>query len=136
MEFPAPKRRTRSESIVPMINVVFLLLIFFLMTAQIAPPEPFDVTPPRADTGAPAQGPLTLYLSPEGTPGFGDTRGDEALTALAQAMAQSCAQPCEPSGREILLRADAQSPATALTRLMPQLAAMGLTRVQLITVAP
>ncbi|MGR3522560.1 MAG: biopolymer transporter ExbD, partial [Paracoccus sp. (in: a-proteobacteria)] len=29
-----------------MINVVFLLLIFFLLTAQIAPAPPFDVTPP------------------------------------------------------------------------------------------
>lgn len=136
MDFPAPRRRARSESIVPMINVVFLLLIFFLMTAQIVPPEPFGVTPPTADSAAPAQGPLTLYLSAEGTPGFGEALGDEALTALADALAQSCAQPCDAAGVDILLRADAQTPATALTGLMPRLAAMGLTRVQLITVAP
>ncbi len=32
-----PRRASGDENIVPMINVVFLLLIFFLMTAQIAP---------------------------------------------------------------------------------------------------
>lgn len=47
MDFAPPKRRPRAESIVPMINVVFLLLIFFLMTAQIAPPDPFEVAPPN-----------------------------------------------------------------------------------------
>ncbi|NHX27772.1 biopolymer transporter ExbD, partial [Escherichia coli] len=46
MQFPQHPRRDRGENIVPMINVVFLLLIFFLMTAQIGPPAPIDVTPP------------------------------------------------------------------------------------------
>ena len=32
-------RRPARESVVPMINVVFLLLIFFLMSAQIAAQE-------------------------------------------------------------------------------------------------
>ena len=39
-------RRARPENIVPMINVAFLLLIFFLMTAVIAPSDPVAVTPP------------------------------------------------------------------------------------------
>ncbi|MEM1152412.1 MAG: biopolymer transporter ExbD, partial [Pseudomonadota bacterium] len=37
MRLRAPDRKRRAENYVPMINVVFLLLIFFLMTAQIAP---------------------------------------------------------------------------------------------------
>ena len=40
MQIDMPKRRPRGESIIPMINVVFLLLIFFLLTAQIAPADP------------------------------------------------------------------------------------------------
>ena len=32
-----------------MINVAFLLLIFFLMVAVIAPPDPFAVALPEAD---------------------------------------------------------------------------------------
>ncbi|WP_322867174.1 biopolymer transporter ExbD [Aquicoccus sp. G2-2] len=45
MDIPRPVRRPRGEAILPMINVVFLLLIFFLMTAELAPPEPVAVAP-------------------------------------------------------------------------------------------
>ena len=34
---PAPQRRTR-DSTIPMINVVFLMLIFFLIAGTVAPP--------------------------------------------------------------------------------------------------
>jgi len=40
MEFARPRHRRPLEPIVPMINVVFLLLIFFLMSAQIRTPRP------------------------------------------------------------------------------------------------
>ncbi|MGB1619323.1 MAG: biopolymer transporter ExbD, partial [Flavobacteriales bacterium] len=33
-----------------MTDLVFLLLIFFLMTSRLAPPDPFEVTPPQAET--------------------------------------------------------------------------------------
>ncbi|MBL4543543.1 MAG: biopolymer transporter ExbD, partial [Rhodobacteraceae bacterium] len=48
MRLAAPRPTRPREPVVPMINVVFLLLIFFLMAAVIAPPEPFGVTLPRA----------------------------------------------------------------------------------------
>ena len=38
MEFSTPRMRRAAEPALPMINVVFLLLIFFLMSAQIAAP--------------------------------------------------------------------------------------------------
>ncbi|THD75789.1 biopolymer transporter ExbD [Thalassobius vesicularis] len=127
MQFARPPRKPRSESIVPMINVVFLLLIFFLMTAQIAPPEPFAVTPPETSSADPADGGLTLYISDQGQLAFRDARDQAALTALSAALT-----PDAP----VQVRADARAPATALARLLPQLAALGLTQVQLITVTP
>lgn len=126
MDFARPNRKPRSESIVPMINVVFLLLIFFLMTAQIAPPEPFEVSPPASEASDPAEGTLTLYLSATGELGFRDLRGDLAVQALRQEWVQDS---------PVLLRADADVPAAALARLMPRLAQIGLTQVQLITVS-
>jgi periplasmic protein TonB len=56
MDFGSPPRRPRAESVVPMINVVFLLLVFFLMTATIAPPDPFASVPPDPFASA-ARGP-------------------------------------------------------------------------------
>ena len=61
MRFAPPGARPRRprESAVPMINIVFLLLIFFLMTATIAPPAPFAVTPPAAErAGETGAGPV------------------------------------------------------------------------------
>lgn len=126
MNFAPPPRKPRSESIVPMINVVFLLLIFFLMTAQITPPEPFATQPPETTQGDPAEGPLTLYISETGEMAFQDARGDAALTALAAAAQDT----------PVHIRADAQTPALTLARLLPRLSALGLTQVHLITVSP
>ena len=50
MRFASPPRRSPPESVVPMINVVFLLLIFFLISAQISPPDPFETRLPVAQS--------------------------------------------------------------------------------------
>ena len=112
---PRPARRPR-ENIVPMINVVFLLLIFFLMTAQIAPPEPFEITPPASDSRSPAEGPAVLYVSADGELAFRGARGEAALTALADAADTG----------PLLVRADARLAAADLARLLPRLAAAGV----------
>ena len=120
MRFAAPRRRRPAENIVPMINVVFLLLIFFLMTAQIAPPDPFAVTVPLSDAGDPAQGPAVLYVSAAGDLALGPARGEAVFAAL---------DPATP----LLIRADSALPAADLARLLPRLAATGLTEVALVT---
>lgn len=48
MRIPAPEPRQDSENVLPLINVVFLMLIFFMLTAAIEPPEPFEVDPPQS----------------------------------------------------------------------------------------
>ncbi|MAU51242.1 MAG: biopolymer transporter ExbD [Roseovarius sp.] len=124
MEFHTPRRRRAAEPIVPMINVVFLLLIFFLMSARIAPPAPFDVILPESgadDRAAPAD---TLYMDAEGRLAFNDARGDAVLSALtARAL----------PGTPLQIRADARLEARALARLLPELAARGIERVEIVT---
>jgi biopolymer transport protein ExbD len=120
MRFAAPPRRRPAENIVPMINVVFLLLIFFLMTAQIAPPDPFTVTVPASDAGDPAPGPAVLYVSATGELAYGLARGDAVFAVL---------DPATP----LLIRADTALEAAELARLLTRLAAVGLTGVALVT---
>ncbi len=124
MKFNAPKRRAMGESIVPMINVVFLLLIFFLMTAQIAPPEPFEVTLPESTTEAEADGQTILFISDEGELAFEDLRAEAALDAISAQLGE---------GEPLLLRADRGVDATEIARLMPQLAALGVREVKLVS---
>jgi len=123
LDFAPPMRRARGESIVPMINVVFLLLVFFLMTSRLASPEPFEVAPPVAEDSGKGETAPALFLSAEGEIGFRDLRGEAAVAAFA-ALAQD--------GMTPRLRADAGVEATAVARLMRELSAAGLKDVALV----
>ncbi|MBL3595046.1 biopolymer transporter ExbD [Rhodovulum sulfidophilum] len=118
------RQRIRGESIVPMINVVFLLLIFFLMSARLVPPAPFEAEPPRADGAEPAAGEM-LHLSAAGDLAFGAARGEAVFVALA-------ARP-EAAG-PLVIRADAGVEAAALARLAARLTAEGQGPLRLVTV--
>ena len=122
MNFAPPPRRPRAESIVPMINVVFLLLIFFLMTAQIAPPDPFEVTAPTGDVENPGDGKLILYVSASGQTGFRSLTGEPAIVALIE----------ETGEGPVFLRADAGLPAAELTRLLARLHHAGIIHIELL----
>ncbi len=121
---PPPRRRRATENIVPMINVVFLLLIFFLISAQIAPPDPFEVTPPVSASDARAETGAVLLISTEGELALGDARGEEAVLAALAGL-----DPRQP----LAIRADGRAPARILARLLPQLAQAGFARVSLVT---
>ncbi len=137
MDFAPPPRRRPAENLLPMINVVFLLLIFFLIAAKLAPPEPFAVALPEAEGIAAPDAGLTLHLDATGQPGFADALGDAALVALAAARTELCASvDCAVAPPMLLLRADANAPAAALAALMPRLAAAGFGAVTLVTRQP
>ena len=118
---PRPRRASR-EPVVPMINVVFLLLIFFLMTAQIVPPAPFDLTLPNA-SGDEDTGQTALYINATGEIAFATARGD---AALARAVAATQDTP-------LRLYADARLPAATLAQVLTQLAQLGAERVESVT---
>ncbi|TCP42939.1 ExbD/TolR family protein [Rhodovulum marinum] len=119
---PAPVS-PRGESIVPMINVVFLLLIFFLMSARIAPPDPFETAPPRAGGGDQVAGDM-LHLAADGALAYGAARGEAVFAALAD----------RGTDTPLILRADAGAEAATLARLSARLAALGQDRLVLQTV--
>ena len=128
MNFAPPRkpRMAQDRAIVPMINVVFLLLVFFLMTASLTPPPPREITAPVAHTPQRDPQPGTLYISADGQLFFGDKTDQAALIALSAA---------RPEGPLPVL-ADAAYPAAELARLLPELAALGIADIRLITVQP
>lgn len=136
MDFSPPPRRAPQDSLLPMINVVFLLLVFFLISARMTPPEPFPVTPPEAQAQEEAQGLFTLHIAADGRIGYREALGDAALGALATARGAHCAAvDCVAEPPRLLLHADAGLPAVALARLMPRLEALGFDRVDLLAQA-
>lgn len=125
MEFPSPRRRRHAEPVLAMINVVFLLLIFFLITARIAPAPPFDVTPPAvASASDPAPAEAVLFVGADGTLAFGAARGDAVFEALSR-----------EAGQRLTVHADGMLPGTDLARLLARLARIGRDDVQLTVVA-
>lgn len=135
MDFsPAPGRHP-AENLLPMINVVFLLLIFFLISAKLAPPEPFAVTLPAAGAaGGGVEPGFVLHLGADGGLGYGEARDDAALGALGAARAEYCASAgCSTAPPRLALRADAAAPAERLADLLASLAAIGFAEVTLVT---
>jgi biopolymer transport protein ExbD len=124
MRFPAPRSRARQESVVPMINVVFLLLIFFMISSELAPAPPFDVMPPEAGgTEATAdRADDTLYVDAAGQFAWGGLRGEAALQALSAR-----------GDAPLEIRADAALPAREVTALLTRLAAAGVADIRLAT---
>lgn len=122
MRFARPRPRPPREATVPMINVVFLLLIFFLISAQLSVPDPFDLTLPQAEGATPAADDGILYLAADGALAFGAQRGDAVWPALAAL----------PDGAALTLRADAGVAGADLARLLRRLAEAGLRDVALV----
>lgn len=125
MRFPAPRPRPRPESVVPMINVVFLLLIFFMISSELVPAPPFDVRPPETageDEAVPRTDGI-LFLSADGEIAWGALRGDEAIQALAERDGDTALE----------LRADGAVPAIEVAVLLRRLAGLGITDVTLAT---
>ena len=95
-----------------MINVVFLLLVFFLIAATIALPAPLAVEPPVAE-GFPTGPGRALHLSARDEVAFGSARGEAAVAAAIRA------------GSPVTLRADAGAEAASVAALLARIAAEG-----------
>ena len=117
---PPTTRRHRADADVPTINLVFLLLVFFLLSATLAPPDPLTVVPPEGEGEASVRG-ETLSVAADGTLAMGDARGGAVLAALA-------ARGTGP----VVVRADAALSGEALAALLPRLRAAGATRIDLV----
>ena len=136
----APIRRgRRAESLLPMIDVVFFLIIFFMMVSHFAAPEPFAVARPTSDGTEPVAGELSLFLDASGQWGHvgpdGAVTGEAALQSLQAALQDHCVEvDCKATPAILLLHVDAEAPASLLAEALPQLLAMGFADLRLITV--
>ena len=67
MKLSRPVTKQPPETIVALIDVVFFLLVFFMLIGRMDATAPFDVSPPTATTGADMpSGGITVSVSAEG----------------------------------------------------------------------
>lgn len=128
MDFTEAPKKPKTESIVPMINVVFLLLIFFLMTAQIAPPDPFQVSPPTATeaNNRRSDQSITLYVGQDGRMALDQITGEAVFTKIAA---------IAPQISVLSLRVDAALDGANLAKIMARLSQAGVPRIELVVVS-
>ncbi|EAQ03138.1 hypothetical protein OB2597_13378 [Pseudooceanicola batsensis HTCC2597] len=88
MKLARPVRRTPPETIIALIDVVFFLLVFFMLVGRMDATSPFEVLPAEARTGAdlPAGGTM-VSVGAEGALALdGHATGADALVARVTAM--------------------------------------------------
>ncbi|TVQ92883.1 MAG: biopolymer transporter ExbD [Chromatiaceae bacterium] len=148
MRLPRPQPRPRSEDhLIPLINVVFLMLIFFMVAGQLGVPDPFEVAPPTArDDAALLPAPVELLLAADGRLALagelvsGDRLEDALLRAGVAAAALEADPPAGPGSSAgpdapppIVLKADAGVTAALLRETLERLRLAGLTELGLLT---
>jgi biopolymer transport protein ExbD len=134
MRFRQRKSKADTEAgILPLINVVFLLLIFFMLAGQLTAAGPFPVMPPEsAAAGAPdlqQEGEpreAVILLAADGRLALDGALVEEA--ALKAALAERLAA---VPGLPVHLKADGDAEAAAVVAVMETLRDAGVRRLQL-----
>lgn len=125
---PPPKRRS-DDGIVPLINIVFLLLIFFLIAGTIAPKPEIDVAYPETEKSPGANAPAdAVYVSADRRISYRglpvDLGGLAAMVATVNPASQDA---------PLAVVVDQALPAKELSPVLGTLAAAGVVRIRLIT---
>jgi len=115
-------------NLTPMIDIVFLLIIFFMLTGRLASNDPFPVAAPEAESAGRAEaGPVTLWLAADGRLAYdGAPIEEQALLERLKARA----------GRgeiELRLKADAGADTRQLVGLLRELQPLEIDNLTLIT---
>tara|TARA_R100000988_G_scaffold84274_1_gene47250 strand:- start:18 stop:425 length:408 start_codon:yes stop_codon:yes gene_type:complete len=114
------------EPMLPLINIVFLLLIFFMIAGSLQKLGPFEVDPPASQTaeGQP-EDTIVLWFSNTGEIGNDDLTG--GLDRLSSML------PADYIGRPVEIRADHEVEGARVVSLLTRLQELGIEKVQLMT---
>ena len=127
--FSNPAPADSEENVLPLINIVFLLLIFFLIAGALTIPDLFPVEPPVSDSETPAAPVETIVLI--GADGQISLQNEliaaDQLHALARAIIKQ--KPLQP----FKLKADSQAASGQVIRAIAALRNAGVQQTLLIT---
>lgn len=125
-----PTQTRQRESTIALINIVFLMLIFFLVAGTLTPPLDNDVSLISTIEADQAQPPNALFVTSEGEMRLRGTATDaqsfmlERVDTLGETAAREL---------EIKVAADRELPAAKLVDIVGALKAAGASRISIIT---
>ncbi|WP_159585997.1 ExbD/TolR family protein [Chelativorans xinjiangense] len=123
---PLPARRR--ESTIALINVVFLMLIFFLVAGTLTPPLERDVDLISTATAEHAEPPDALFVTREG-----ELRAHGQATDAASYVDALKAEGAADGALEVKMAADRELPATRLIEIVGALRQAGAGKISIVT---
>ncbi|MEM9044235.1 MAG: biopolymer transporter ExbD [Pseudomonadota bacterium] len=126
-QFRKPRRQlSPDDSILPLINVVFLLLIFFMVVGRLSASDPFEVIPPQSvSRGEPAQDAFLIAVGADGELALnGEIVGEDDLIAMVS----------EARVEQLRIKTDNRASAVVTVALIERLRGAGIASVRLMTV--
>lgn len=133
MNIPQPELRTRRADddarMLPLVNLVFLLLVFFMLAGALSAPAAFRVQPPASRQAGSVEGSArALLIAADGRLAYGtDSLSPAALDAFATEW-----QAQHPNAA-LAVQADAAADAPNVLRILDRLRRAGIERVVLMT---
>jgi biopolymer transport protein ExbD len=131
---PGHKEESVEVNLTPLIDVVFLLLIFFMVSTTFDRHARLKVSLPEASTKATQQqqDPLVLSIDAKGNYFINDRQVvNKKLDTLKRAIQKTIGDDKDVS---LVLRADANTPHQSVVRAMDAASQLGLTRLSIATV--
>jgi biopolymer transport protein TolR len=126
------QRKVEDEDarVLPLINIVFLLLIFFMITGHMSAQAPFDLEPVQSTSGSrPQSEELTVFMGADGRLA---AEGRALTLAELEALVRARNGQSD-SGLRIRLQADGRTEAIRVVAVMEGLRAAGTERLELLT---
>lgn len=128
MRLPRPQPARRRESTIALINVVFLMLIFFLIAGTLAPPLEPEVALVETAEAPPSEPPDALFVTREGElRAQGETISAEDFVERLEAGAG------DTGAGAVKVAPDRELPAARLIEIVAELRAAGAERVTIVT---
>lgn len=134
IETPRMQRRdTGDDNVIPLINIVFLMLIFFMVAGQVAKSDAVRTDPPESinDTRLGDLDSLAILVTGEGAVYIADRPVEKR--DIRSAIERILPEYKDPDTLSVRIKVDADLPVTELRSVLREVRAAGLVRVSLIT---
>ena len=129
MRFESSVRRNDEERILPLINIVFLLLIFFMLAGRVTGSDPFRIEPPRSVSETDARAREMLVQIGAG----GRVALDGEVMEPAAVGAAVTERVSDDATVAVLVKADGRTEARRVVAMMEILRDAGVQRLKLLT---
>ncbi|ESR23885.1 ExbD/TolR family protein [Lutibaculum baratangense] len=124
-----PARRLSDEGVVPLINVVFLLLIFFLIAGTMTPPSPVELDPVTTRESPAARSPAAvLFVSGDGRMAY---RARPVTVSELSGIVRADDE--RDRGQPLSVMLDRELPSRELALILDALARGGVSNLRLVT---